>query len=468
MAKLYAFVQATGAVNFGNNFLMYGFRTNYTFAKYYHFMKLLLRIIFLVVVFSLKFNQQAHSQFLMDMVDTTTEMGKGMLSIFKKYDRVRISGYMQPQFQSIQTKGAKSYSGGDFAPNVNNRFMMRRGRLRIDYVHFSDTKKPSVQFVFQFDGSEKGFFTRDFWGRIMENNVNLFSLSAGLFARPFGYELNLGSGDRESPERGRMSQSLMKIERDLGVMVSFEPRGRTNWLKYVKLDAGIFNGPGLTAIADYDSYKDFIARASVKPVPLQKNLLFSGGLSYFNGGLMQGDKYLYTLGADKFIVDSNQANIGNKLPRKYYGADAQLKWKHTNGVSTEIRGEYWWGTQTASASTNETPVALLTTDPYYTRQFNGAFFYFLHSFDKHNQIGIKYDWLDPNTKLSGTEINTQANAHLADIRYNTLGVGYIHYFDESLKLVAWYDIVNNETTALEGYTTDVKDNVLTLRLQFRF
>src|SRR5689334_9159044 len=98
--------------------------------------------------------QNLKAQFLMDMVDTTTDMGKGMLSIYKKYDKIRISGYMQPQFQKIQTAGAKSYSGGDFPPNVDSRFMIRRGRVRIDYVHFSDTKKPSIQFVFQFDGSE--------------------------------------------------------------------------------------------------------------------------------------------------------------------------------------------------------------------------------------------------------------------------------------------------------------------------
>lgn len=411
----------------------------------------------------------------MDMVDTTKDMGKGMLSIFKKYDRVKISGYMQPQFQTIQTKGAKSYSGGDFAPNVDNRFMMRRGRLRIDYIHFSDTKKPSVQFVFQFDGSEKGFFIRDFWGRILENNTKLFSFTTGMFARPFGYEVNLGSADRESPERGRMSQILMRTERDLGAMVSFEPRGRTNWLKYVKLDAGIFNGPGLTSPVDYDSYKDFISRASLKPYPIKKNLLLSAGISYYNGGIMQNDKYHYGLseisGKKQFVIDSSAENIGRKLPRKYNGADAQLKWMHNNkGAATELRGEYWWGTQTSSAITSETPTALfvLLSNPYYTRPFNGSFFYLLHSFDSHNQVGIKYDSYDPNTKLSGNEISTASGSHAADIKYHTIGVGYTHYFDENLKLVAWYEFVKNEATALEGYTKDIEDNVLTLRLQFRF
>ena len=265
----------------------------------------------------------------MDMVDTTKDMGKGLLSIYKKYDRIRMGGYIQPQYQVAGSKGAKNFSGGDFGTNVNNRFMLRRGRIRFDYIHFSENTKPSVQFVFQFDGTERGVFIRDFWGRIFENNAKVFSFTTGMFARPFGYEVNLSSSDRESPERGRMSQILMKTERDLGAMVSFEPRGRQDWLQYVKFDAGIFDGQGLTNLVETDSYKDFISRASLKPYPIKKNLLFSTGLSYLNGGFMQNNKYLYTMrpsGSSKqFMVDSSTANIGNKLPRKYYGTDAQLK-----------------------------------------------------------------------------------------------------------------------------------------------
>lgn len=435
-------------------------------------MNKLLRIVVLIfILFFTSSLQTLKAQFLMDMIDTTKDIGKGMLSIYKKYDHVRFSGYIQPQFQAAQSKGIKSYSGGDFPATSNNRFTLRRGRIRIDYVHFSENTKPSVQFVFQFDGSERGVFIRDFWGRIFENNLKLFSFTTGMFARPFGYELNLSSSDRESPERGRMSQTLMKVERDLGAMISFEPRDKTNWLKYIKLDAGIFNGEGLNATTDYDSYKDFIARASMKQYSLNKSLLLSAGVSYFNGGFVQNDKYYYQIenisGKSQFVIDSSLNNIGRKLPRKYYGADAQLKWLHEKGA-TELRGEYWWGKQTSSAISSETPPTLFTTDAYFTRAFAGSFIYLLHSFDDHNQVGVKYDSYDPNMKLSGTEVNSSVGGHAADVKYYTVGFGYIHYFDENLKVVAWYDIVKNETTALDGYTKDIKDNVLTLRLQFRF
>lgn len=423
---------------------------------------------FLLLVFS----QGIRAQFLMDMIDTSKETGKGLLNIYKKYDHIRFSGYIQPQYQQADSPGVKNYSGGDFAPNSDSRFMIRRGRFRLDYVHFSDNTKPSVQFVFQIDASERGVFMRDMWGRIFENNAKLFSFTGGMFARPFGYEVNLSSADRESPERGRMSQILMKTERDLGAMVSFEPRERTNWLKYVKWDAGFFNGQGLTNVGDYDSYKDFITRLSIKPYPLQKNLLLSSGLSLFRGGLMQGNKYLYSMESDGsknyFVADTSASNIGQKLPRKYYGADAQLKWIHKKSGATEIRAEYWQGTQTAGASTSETPAVLFTTDSYYVRDFNGAFVYLLHSFNKHHQVGVKYDSYDPNTKVKGNEIGQNNNTHAADIKYTTWGIGYIYYVDENLKIVAWYDIIKNESTSLAGYTSDLKDNILTIRLQFRF
>jgi hypothetical protein len=406
------------------------------------------------------------------MIDTTTNTGKGILQLYKKFDRIYFTGYIQPQFQVAQAKGAHSFDGGDFPQYVNNRFMLRRGRLRLDYARLNKNNQLAVYFVFQFDGSERGVFIRDFFGRVFENKWQLFSFTTGWFARPFGYELNLGSADRESPERGRMSQTLMKVERDLGAMVSFEPRRPDHPLHYLKIDAGFFNGQGLNATAEYDSYKDFIARASWKPYPLTPTLFLSGGVSYFNGGLFQNTKYTYEMGSDangkSFMVDSADNNFGRKAPRRYYGADMQLKWKHSYGA-TELRAEYWRGTQTAAAGTTETPATLLQ-EPYYVRPFDGAFIYLLQNVvNDHHQLCLKYDWYDPNTKVKGAEIGKAGNnINATNIKYTTLSAGYNYYINENVRLMLWYDFVKNESTSLTGYTSDVKDNVFTARLQFRF
>lgn len=407
------------------------------------------------------------TQFLMDMIDTTKEMGKGFLGLYKKFDHIRISGYIQPEFQVIQTRGGKTFDGGDFPADVNNRFMLRRGRLRFDYARFNDKNQPQLQFVFQFDGSERGVFIRDFWGRFYENKFQDFSGTVGMFARPFGYELNLSSSDRESPERGRMSQILMKTERDLGAMITFEPRKKNHPLKNFRWDVGVFNGQGLTATTDYDSYKDIISRIALKPVHISKQLTLSAAIGTLQGGWLQKDSTRYKMVNGAFLADKSGANVNSKAPRKYYEADAQLKIK-TKAGATELRAEYWWGIQSAAASTSESPGSLLK-EPIYVRPFNGAYFYFLTNIvNSHHQLGVKFDWYDPNTKISGTDIGKRNNVTATDIKYSTLGFGYTNYISENLKLVLWYEIVTNEKTSLAGYTGDVKDNVFTCRVQFRF
>jgi hypothetical protein len=427
-----------------------------------------------VIVFLLVLYKPTMSQFLMDMVDTSKDIGKGMLSIYQKFDRVRFSGYIQPQFQYIEQKGGKTFNGGDFPEKSNNRFMLRRGRIRVDYIHFAEKTGPSVQFVFQFDGTERGVFIRDFWGRIFENKFHLFAFTAGMFARPFSYELNLSSSDRESPERGRMSQLLMKTERDMGAMISIDPKTNNYLFKNFKLDVGLFNGPGLSAPADFDSHKDFISRLALKPINLSAKIIISAAASYLNGGFIQNTKYVYHTkdlnGIKNYSVDSSASNENGIAPRKYYGADLQLKF-HTKAGFIELRAEAIAGKQTATHLSSETPAVLLTgTDGYYTRHFSGAYFYFLFNIiSSRHQLGIKYDWYDPNTAASKNDIGKiGSNLNAADIKYSTLGFGYNFYMNPNVKLLIWYDLVRNEKTLLTSYATDIKDDVLTCRLQFRF
>jgi hypothetical protein len=435
-------------------------------------MNFLLKKRVLVILFLLFCIPLQAQQFLMDMIDTTKEIGRGMFSMYKKFDHIRIGGYIQPQFQMAQEKGARSYVGGDFPAFSNSRFMLRRGRIRFDYARFNQSGHPSLQFVFQFDGTERGVFIRDFWGRVFENKWHLFSFTTGMMGRPFGFEMNYSSQFRESPERGRMSQILMRTERDLGAMVSFEPRGRKNFLQYLKIEAGLYNGQGLTGNSEFDSFKDFISQAGIKSVPFSKNITLSAGVSYYKGGMIQNSKYIYhttsSVNGKEIVVDSSISNIGKKAPRQYNGINAQLKLKNGWGI-TELRGEYWKGTQTALAGTTETPGSL-PNEPHYIRKFDGAFFYILQNIiNKKHQMGIKYDWYDPNTEVKKNEIGKPgANINATNIKYSTLSVGYNYYINENLKMFLWYDFVKNETTLLQDYTKDKKDNTITCRLQFSF
>ena len=117
---------------------------------------------------------------------------------------------------------------------------------------------------------------RDVCGRIFNNESRQIALTAGMFARPFGYEINLSSSDRESPERGRMSQVLMKSERDLGMMGTLDLQNHSGAWKLFKADFGLFNGLGITASGHFDNHKDLIGRLAVKPQSLTPAYLKMG------------------------------------------------------------------------------------------------------------------------------------------------------------------------------------------------
>jgi hypothetical protein len=391
--------------------------------------------------------------------------------LVKRFENLVITGYIQPQFQVAQTAGAQSFEGGNFSEHSNNRFMLRRARVRFDYRMNGKARDfPAALFTFQIEATERDVNVRDMFVRVFEPKQNNFSLSMGLFARPYGYEVNLSSSFRESPERGRASQTLMPSERDLGAMVTYDVQKPKKNTPHVKLDVGVFNGQGKSGPGEFDSYKDFIGRLALKPYSLSKNLSISGGLSYLNGGWYQSTKYEFTMGEDNgkklFMADSSLDNLGAKAPRQYYGADGQLILKHGWG-KTEWRAEYWQGKQPGTAVTTVNP-GTLPAGPTYIREFDAAFFYFLQNiFNSKWELIAKYDWYDPNTKAKGKEIGA-TNLTPADIKYSTLGFGLTRYFTGNFKVLAYYAMVRNEDTSLAGYTSDINDDVFTLRMQFRF
>lgn len=433
------------------------------------------RRIFCLIFMIFLLNQADAQRYLADI--DTAFIKDTVRPFLKKFENIRITGYMQPQFQVVSADGASTYGGGNFATFSKSRFMLRRARLKVDYLLQSTHHYPQGLFTFQVDATERGVIVRDMFIRLFETKSNVLSITTGFFARPFGFEVNLGSSYRESPERGRMSQILMPGERDLGAMISFEPQDKKNKYYHLKLDAGFFNGQGASGTTDFDSHKDFITRFSVKPYTVGKAEL-SGGLSLLLGGWKNGTKFVYKSGVSSggdqiFVVDSSLSNLGKSSPRHYYGGDFQIRFKHRKG-ETELRAEHWFGTQPGTANSTTNPGSLPNSNgtplPTYVRHFNGGFFYILqHIGSSRHQLILKYDWYDPNTRVSGEQIGKAAtNLNAADISYATLGFGYTYYLNAQTKLVLYYDLVHNESTLLSGATADQKDNLFTTRLQFRF
>lgn len=409
-------------------------------------------------------------RFLADY-DSTLFMNDTLRPLVKRFQNLAISGYIQPQFQVAQKEGAATVEGGNFSPHAGNRFLLRRARIKIDYVLPAVTRYPKALFTFQVDATERGVIVRDMFLRLYEPKKQNVSLTMGLFARPFGYEVNLASSYRETPERGRASQTLLPGERDIGAMISYETHTGLHTKPLLKFDAGIFNGTGPMGATDFDSYKDIAARLTLKEWRMSKRFLLTGGLSFLTGGWRQDAKYKYEMstvnGLKTFALDSAVSNVGAKALRQYFGADVQLVLARRRG-KTEWRAEYWRGIQPGTSATTVSPAAQ-PTGPTYWRTFDGAFFYLLHSIDADWELMLKYDWYDPNKAVAGGDIGRPGtNLAAADIKYSTFGLGLTRYFSGNFKMLAYHDFVRNEKTGLPDVADDLPDNVFTLRMQLRF
>jgi len=441
------------------------------FLQTYFRSKCIASTLFLILII----NEASAQRTINDVMDSTTV--NHLLIISKKYGSLSLSGYLQPQFQIAQSNGTQAeYQGGNFGEFTNNRFRLRRGRLRADYMLLTDDGAPSTYFVLQFDGTEQGVAIRDFWGRYYENKWKILAVTLGLSGRPFGNELQLSSSVREAPERGRMSQILMKTERDLGATFTLNPRWKDAKLKNISLDLGVYNGQGLAGAGEFDNSKDFIFRLSHKPYKF-KILTVAGGISMLQGGLNHRLPVSYKMeqvnGSWFMAKDSSASTINKVAPRRYYGADIQLS-TNTQSWKSELRAEVVSGLQTGTSTTSTTPGSYPVDNksiplPYYTRTFNGAYFTFVQTLNStDNQLILKYDWYDPNSKVKGMNISSSAGLSAADVRFDTFGFGFLHHFNTHFKAVLYYDVIRNESTQISGYNSDRKDNVLTLRTQFYF
>src|SRR5437016_5016040 len=82
--------------------------------------------------------------------DTLAGTVSKLLSDFDFFKRIKISGYVQPQFQIADSAGIGSFAGGNFPANTDKRFSLRRGRLKVMY------ETSLTQYVLQIDATEKG------------------------------------------------------------------------------------------------------------------------------------------------------------------------------------------------------------------------------------------------------------------------------------------------------------------------
>lgn len=385
--------------------------------------------------------------------------------------KIKISGYIQSQFQIADMDGAKNYSGGNFPNDVHQRFMIRRGRLKINHVGALS------QSVLQFDVTQNGLGIKDAYVSIKEPWTKTWTLTSGVFDRPFGFEISYSSSSRETPERSRMFQVLFPGERELGVKLDYA--SEKGALSFLNAKVGVFNGTGGSA-NENDNNKDIIGRIGVSLPFVEQNMALDGGVSFYSGKVRNLDKYTYTVDGSTpdWTVDSTSGKKFDYFDRSYFGFDAQYyaDLPVIGGIS--LRTEFITGDQPSLAGSNtfySTSGSGLAT-ALYQRKFSGYYVNYIQNIGLNDQFVLKYDSFDPNTDVEGSDIG-KPGTHFtsADVCYSTIGLGLVHYLDANMKLVVYYDMITNEEidaagagSGLSSFTEDLKDNVLTVRMQYKF
>jgi len=402
--------------------------------------------------------------------------------------KLKISGYVQSEWQmsQIDINGNQSFdmkvgSGANAwekanavtTPGANfSRFGVRRGRLKATY-----TDNGCVG-VFYIDATEKGVVLKEAYVAALDPWVNILTLKGGVFNRPFGYEIEFSSSSRESPERSRIIQTLFPSERDLGGMITLQAPKTSPW-NVLKLDAGLLAGNAIGV--DLKSQKDFIAHLTYNnSTPTFK---YGIGVSMYNGYVFQPTTKVYKMAGNVFTSVGDSASNKNQLAtRQYFGADGQFSIASDFGLTT-LRAEYISGTQpgtsgSTSSYNNTTTIPANDykgTNDIYIRKFSGGYIQLSQDIaDTKNSLTVKYDWYDPNTDVAGNNIGVAGSkTGKADIAYSTIGFGYLYRMNNNVKFMVYYDIPTNETSSAmtskgSDFTSALKANILTVRMQYKF
>jgi hypothetical protein len=282
----------------------------------------------------------------------------------------------------------------------------------------------------------------------------------------------------------------------LGGKLTIQAPKTSPW-NFLRLDMGFFDGNGTNV--ETDKYKDFIGHLSATKTSANERFKWGLGASYYNGGFATTTTNYYSMKkvGDVQAFTAESVKKGDIAKREYLGADLQLSYDWALGI-TQVRAEYLTGTQPGissssssltaanvnSVSTANTTTGKITTanvgNDVYSRKFNGYYVYLIQNIMQTPlQAVVKYDVYDPNSDVAGNNIGKTVSGGVAtgstDVKYSTLGVGLNYRWNSNVKIMGYYDFVKNETSSLlkasstlSDLSKDRKDNVFTLRIQYKF
>ena len=445
----------------------------------------------------------------------------------EKRTKIRLSGYIQAQWMHFENP----------VLYVNNTFLVRRARIKVQY-------KPveGVVFVLQPAYSTIGASLADAYVVLHDPWLKTFSFWAGQFTRP-NFAAQYSSSKREVPERSRVIRRLYPGARGIGVKLEVAPPKIPLLFQFAVLNGNEhmviddIYGENINPWAvDFDPFKDLMGRLTYR-FKLGNFGNLNIGINGYYGWIKSNSSIV--LNSD-YTLKKN-IGIGSSVTRHWFGGEMQFFMDILGGM--EIRAEYMMGINAypgaVGSFTTEDPLQLtLANDtltmthltintneinPTIRRNFMGGYVYFIKNIGKRNQFAFRWDFYDPNTKLSGNQIgNTKYDASTtdiiknstiggnnpvvvlneitenvedislksgsADITYHTLTFAWNYFFTNNLRIQIAYEMPFNEkvgkdangnSNLVKEYTVnDMKvyndysrvfpQNVLTIRFQAKF
>lgn len=390
------------------------------------------------------------------------------VSLLKKQtsalSNLKVSGYIQAQYQYADTLGAKTFNGGNFANEVDNRISVRRARIKFGY----DMSFGSA--VLLLDATEKGISVRNAYLNLVAPFTKSLSLTGGIFERPFGYAIEYSSSSMEVVERPMMFQTLFPGEQEVGAMVTYKADEQSA-LRGLTVKGSFFNGNGI--YADVDKFKDFIGKISYSGLSNDR-IYINLGASLYSGNVYNPTTTVYKMnnvnGIKAFVGSTDKVGAG--LKRQYVGFDAQLSVKTPIG-KTQLVSEYIYGKQPGTSKSSKSPdYAALPTGASFLREFAGNYITLIQQIHKFSVYG-RYDWYDPNTKVKGNEVGQSATdqtaTNAADLKLTTTSLGTFYEPNKNLRFTAQYDFNRYEKTDNGKFSVaGLDNNLFTLRIQYKF
>jgi hypothetical protein len=444
-----------------------------------------------MLIFALTYNANAQEATVNEKLTEVNDKVNGLIerlatdeADLQKLTKIKVSGYMQAQFQSFENPSIQP----------DNYFSLRRARVKFTY-EMTD----GVKFVLTPEFVPGNLSVKDAYVVLNDRWSKAFSVWMGKFNRP-NYEVEYSSSSREVAERSTVIRTLYPGERAIGAKLEYNPVNVPFHLQFALLNGAdgitINNASGVNQNTnenkDFDNYKDIMVRATYN---LQLGSF--GGLDFGAHGYFGSFKSnaLKTLSSDYSTIKDIQ--LGDAVKRNWVGGEFQLFADILGGLS--VKGEYIAG---KNASIGYSPIAAAGTAAAipgianFQNNFSGYYLYFIKNLGKKNQFAFRYDYYDPNTDITGKDVKvvkyTSADATLAsrtsgksDLATSTYSIALHHYFDDNLRISLNYDIVQNEKVGSAGLLTEtyteangtkgtldyskiVNQNLLTLRIQAKF